>query len=99
MKIDELADIDVRDAVAVGQQEVLAADVALDAFDPATGHGLQTSLRKSHMPVLFRKAAVQRQLGGGAKLTAKIAVREMVIEEVAFDRPTLIAQAEHEVLE
>ena len=54
---DQLPDVDVGDAVAVGQQEqVLGLDVAADRRDASAGHGVLAGLGERDVPV-FRVGA------------------------------------------
>src|SRR5438270_10690933 len=99
MEIEQVTEVDVRQAVAVGQKEIVPFDIAFDALDPATGHGVESGLGERHVPVFLGKPAVERQLLRSAQVTAKIGVGQVVIEEIALDRPALVAEAQDEILE
>src|SRR5207247_1573038 len=44
METEQVVDVNIAHAVAVGEHERLTLDVALDALDAATGHGVDARL-------------------------------------------------------
>src|SRR5262249_61083126 len=86
-------------AVAVGQQEVVAVEVLLDALQPAAGHGVQPGVHKSDLPVLGWAAVVDGDAARRAEVHGEVGVVEAVIEEVVLDHPALVTQAGGELRE
>ena len=93
----QLAKIQVGQAVAVGQVEVFAFDVALDALHPAAGHRVQAGFHQRDAPIFAGRAVVYFHPVGGVQLDGEVAVVEAVVEEKALDEPALVAQAEDEI--
>ena len=83
------ADVDVGDAVAVGEQEGLVAlDVAAHRRHPAAGHGLLAGLGQRDLPVLL---VVPAQHLDGAVLAegdGEVGRHGLVVEEELLDEPS-----------
>ena len=88
--------IDVGNSVAVGEEERVAVDVFLDAFDAAAGHGVEASLGQGDAPG-FGAGTVDREGVRLAELHCQIGPGEVIVQEIAFDAPALIAQAKDEI--
>src|SRR5260370_14189351 len=56
METHDLADIEPRDAVAVGQAECLVGDVGRDPLDAAAGEGFEAGVDQRNLPLLARLA-------------------------------------------
>ena len=52
VELEQLSDVDVGDAVAVGQHERLVADVVADPLEPAAGLRLGAGVDERHPPRL-----------------------------------------------
>lgn len=94
---DELLDIDVADAVAVGHEEGLVADVFPDAADAPAGHGVETRVDDGHAPwlgVLLMQDDALPVLVVECHVTR---VEEVVVEPF-LDHLLLVAGADDEVL-
>src|ERR1700743_1431507 len=55
MEVDQRSDVDVCDAIAVREAEVLIADVRQDTLQAPAGHRLLASLDERHAPRLARR--------------------------------------------
>ncbi len=96
MELDQLGDIDVADAVAVGEHERLGADVLGQALHPAPGLRVRTGIQQMDHPV-FAVTAVGRDLAG-IQLDGQAARPVVVVEEVVLDLLALVAQGDDEFL-
>src|SRR5262249_15172846 len=98
VELDQAADVEVADAVAVGEQEVAALEVAAGALDAGAGHGGEAGLGEGDVPVLDDAGVVDGEGLGGAEVEADVGVQAGVVEEVLLDDPALVAHAEDEVV-
>src|SRR5712664_2943398 len=99
MKVHQLFDIDVADAVPVCAQKEVAVDVPLRPLDPASGHRVGTGCSKRHMEVLLHVLVVIRDLVALTELDGQVSLHRLVVEEVLLDHVALVAKTEDEVLE
>src|SRR5262249_34963319 len=98
MKIDQGADIEVGDAIAVGQQEVATLDVLLDALDAGAGHGVEAGLGQGEVPVL-NAGIMQGQRLRRVQVETDVGVNLSLIEEELLDAPAVVPKAEDDLLE
>ena len=97
---DDGGDVDVADAVAVGEKKgVVIAEVFLDLADAGGGHGLLAGVGEGDGPVFLAMVRVKFHGGLGAEAQRGVARVPQVIAEVVLDHLALVAQAEDEVLE
>src|SRR6266508_2745759 len=101
MELQQRMQIDVGQPVAVRHAErLVVADVSFDAFDAASGVGVEAGVGKCDAPVFAdRTALAQLIITRLAHLQREIGVEPVVFEEVAFDRVAEIAQAENEIVQ
>ena len=50
VELQKLRDVDVRNTVAVGQEERLAVQIFFDTFHASAGHGVVTGVHDGHAP-------------------------------------------------
>ncbi|MNT00499.1 hypothetical protein D3C72_1349330 [compost metagenome] len=97
MEIDELRNVDIRNAVAIGEAERLfILEVTAGTQQTATGHGFFAGVDERDAPrlavILVHVHAVFTHVEGDVR-----GVQEVVGEEV-LDRIALVAEADHEVV-
>ncbi len=91
------ADVDVGEAVAVGETELLLADVREHALEPAAGHRALASVDQRHPPRLgFRAVHLHGAFGQVERHVARV---QVVVGEVLLDQVALVAKADDEVLD
>ena len=97
VKGDQLADVHVGDAVAVGQHERRAADPGPEPAEPAAGLGLEAGVHEMHPPVV---AGVVVEDGRAvAEVDRDVAVEPVKVEEVLLHHLGLVAEGEDELPE
>src|SRR4051794_12301285 len=97
--LQERADVDRPEPVAVGEHEGVGVDVVAHALEPSAGAGHQARLGKGDLPVLVAAAVVEAGLVAAAELEREVAHLLAVAEEELLDRPALVAQADDEAPE
>ena len=97
VEADGVGDVEVGDAVAVGQAEGLVADVVADPPQPAAGHGLEPGVGEGDAPRLGGDAVDLDGVGREVDRQVVGAVEEL--EEVFLDEVALVAAADHEVVQ
>jgi hypothetical protein len=94
---DQLADIDVADAVAVGEAERLVADMLADAAQAPAGLRVGARIDQRHRPrlgaVLVHLHLVRAQVEGDVRHVHE------VVGEVLLDHIAAVAETDHEVVE
>ena len=100
MRFQERRDIDVRHAVAVGEEEFAVGrlQVLRRLKDAPPRAGLKASTRKRNLPVTFRHLLVELDLRRMAERDRGIACAEVVVHEVIHKRLALVAETEDEAL-
>src|SRR5262249_11298550 len=96
---DQGVQVDVRDAVAVGTEEVGGTDVTLHAPDAGAGHGGAARRGAGDLPgddVLQTGDDDGRRAAEG---DGEVVVVGVVIQEVVANHLALVAEAEHEAVE
>ena len=97
VKRDESRHVHIRDAVAVGEAEVLVANIRQDTLQAPPGHRLLAGVHQRHPPRLGLRAmdlhVALRQVEGD------VARVQVVVGEVLLDQVALVAEADHELLD
>lgn len=97
MEGDQGGDVDVADAVAIGEAEVVAIEVGPDALESAAGHGLLAGVDEGDTPglgvLLMDLHAV------GAQVEGDVGHVQEVVGEVLLDHVALVAAADDEVID
>ena len=99
METDEILDVYVTEAIAVGQQEGVAPNVLLDAPDATAGHGVEAGLREGDAPVFAGSRVVDLDRFRFAESEGEVRPGKMMVEKPAFDGPAFVTQANDEVCE
>lgn len=98
MKLHELRDIDIADAITIRHEKRLIADIRLHAFDSAARHRLQSRIDDRHAP-RFRVLIVQDDLLTLREIERDIRGVDEVVREPFLDHVLLVARADDEVME
>src|SRR6266403_3636901 len=95
MKVEQAADVDVAEAVAIGKQErVVVVEIAGNALQAATGLGFEASVGKSDGKILFVVSAHELDLRFAAKANLEVTIHGFVVQEVILDHVAAVSEAE-----
>lgn len=94
---DQGADVDVADAVTVGEAEIVAVEVGANALEAPPGHGLFPGIDQGDAPGL-RMLFVDLH-AVGAQVEGHVGHVQVVVGEVFLDDVALVATADDEVLD
>src|SRR5438270_304877 len=83
VKLEELSDVDIAHAVAIGHHKRVATDVVGEAFETSARIGLQSGVDEMDGPILSAKVLAKDIAVGD--LDGEVAIDEGVVDEVAFD--------------
>lgn len=98
MKSYEGIDIDVRNAVTVGEtKQIVAFEIFLYQAYAPPGLSRLPCLRERHLPLLSR-GAVQRHASRVTEAQSDIRGKESIVKKILFDEPALVTETEHEVV-
>ena len=98
VEVEESADVDVGQTVAVGDDEPLrVGDVPLDLPDAAPGLGRRSGVGDGHLPLRLEVLVVEHDVAGSTERDREVVVAGLVVEEVVLDELALVAGAHHEV--
>src|SRR5262249_31122572 len=100
MELDDLADVQVGDAVSVCEEEQVRIHVFLDSLDTRAGLRRHAGIRQRHLPLLAVLAVMNVE--GSARRTERhreVVEEQLVLREEALDDFALVAEAQHEVAE
>src|SRR6266702_1359906 len=95
---DQLPDIDIANSVAVSKHKWLIADIGLNPLDPAPGNGFNAGIDQSHRPG-FGGVVVNNPLALILEIEGYIRFVEKVVGKVLFDKVSLIAETDDEIIE
>ena len=95
MKTDDFSEVDIANAITVGQRKGLVANVLADALEAATGHRVLACVDQRDTPVL--DAASKHLHAVGSEVEAAICLVQKVVREVVLDLVAAISAADHEV--
>ena len=97
MEGDQGADVDVADAVAIGEAEVFAVEIGAHALEATAGHGLLAGVDQGDAPglgvLLMHLHAVRTQVEGD------IGHVQEIVSEIFLDQVALVAAADDEVVD
>src|ERR1700675_4411790 len=97
MKIEQAADVDVAEAVAVCKQKrVVVLKITGNALQAATSHSFEAGVGKGDRKILFVVSAHELDVRFAAKANFEVAVHGFVVQEVILDHVAAIAEAENE---
>src|SRR5439155_10941043 len=85
VELEERAEVDIRDAVAVRHHELIALDVLARAVDPAAGLCGESRLREQDAPFLLGVERLEVLDAAFADVDADVAVHRAVVQEVVAD--------------
>src|SRR6267378_5324570 len=98
MKVEQAADVDVAEAVAVGKQErVVVLEIAGNTLQAATGLGFEAGVGKSDGKILFVVSAHELDVRFAAKANLEVTIHGFVVQEVILDHVAAISEAENEL--
>ena len=98
--VEQRADVDVGDGVAVGQAEGgRALEVAPHAPQAGAGGGVGAGLGAGHPPALDAVGVVELGRPAAVHRHREVAQHLLVAQEVLLDLPALVAEAQHEAVE
>ena len=94
---EQLADVDVGEAVAVGREEALPVDVLLDPRDAAAGRRLGAGVDHRDHPVGLEVGVVVLDLVGAPEPDREVVGPRLVVEEVVADHVAAVADGHDEL--
>jgi hypothetical protein len=94
---DQVLDVDLRDAVAIGHAEGLVAEIVAQAPQPAAGLSLQASVHQRHAPGL-RAADMGRDIVLRI-VEGHVGHVQPVVREELLDHVALVAERENELVD
>ena len=97
VELEERAEVDIRDAVAVRHHELIAFDVLTGAMDPAAGLRREPGLGEEDAPLLLIVKGLEVLDLPFADVNSDVAVHGAVVQEVVPDHVALVAKAEDEI--
>ena len=93
-------DINVADAVAVGEEKVgVVADVFFDEFDAVGGHGIFAGFGECDFPVFFGVVGMEGDVWCASEGEGGVAGVPEVVAEVVADHVAFVAEAKDEIFE
>lgn len=98
VKIDQLLDINIPDAIPVGKHEGFIAHVRLDPFHATAGHRFQTGIHQGDLPG-FSLLVMDDLLTVVGKVKGDITMMQKIMGEIFLDHITLIPQADDELID
>ena len=98
VEFDQCADVDVRNAVAIGHAEGLVAQQMTDALQTATGHRLGACVHQGHAPGRNLLFSVEGN-PVFSEIHRHIRTVQHEVREIFFDEIALVAEADDELVE
>src|SRR5712691_9750089 len=95
MELDDLLDVDIRNAVAIGHQKCLATDPRREAFDAPTGLRFQPGVHQVDRPV-FSVTIMHFQFPR-AEMDRQIVPHVVVVLKVALDKVPFVPERDKEL--
>src|SRR5208337_1034781 len=93
------SDVQVGNAIAVGQKERVVIYVLLDPFRAPTGHCGQAGVSQGDLEILFAVYVVELDLRLAPEADGEVVVHCLVVQEVLFDHVAAISQAQDKLAE
>src|SRR5207253_1181200 len=97
VKLEKSAEVNIGDAVAVRDHELVALDLLARTVDPAAGLRREPRLGEKDAPFLLRVERLQVLDAALADVHADVAVHCAVVKEVVPDHVALVAEAQDEI--
>ena len=97
MELEQSIEIHITYTVTVGHHKALVSDIFLYALYPASGHGIESGIYNTHLPVLG--IIVVYSHGIGRQIEGHIGVMQKIIREILLDNILLIARTDYEFVE
>jgi len=98
MKIEQAADVDVAEAVAVCKQKrVVVLKITGNALQAATSHSFEAGVGKGDRKILFVVSAHELDVRFAAQADLEVTIHGFVVQEVILDHVAAIAEAENEL--
>lgn len=97
MEFEKLADVDISDAITIGDHERVAINVSLDSLDPAAGHRLLTGIRQCDLEILLVMSVEIVDAGLASQVNREVIIHGFIIQKILLNHLASIAQAEDEV--
>src|ERR1700675_1233703 len=98
MKIEQAADVDVAEAVAVCKQKrVVVLKITGNALQAATSHSFEAGVGKGDRKILFVVSAHELDVRFAAKANLEVTIHGFVVQEVILDHVAAISEAENEL--
>ena len=94
VKLDELVNLHITHAIAIGHEERLIANILLDPLDTPTGHGVVAGIDHSHLPWLHIGLVNSHLVLTITIIKGDIGVVQEVVSEPLLDILLLIASAD-----
>ncbi len=92
MKGEERAEVQIRDAVAVGDEKRFAGQQRRQSRDPAAGQGVLPGVHQMHRPFLIRRRAALDAAAG--QIHRYIAGQSVPLRKPAFDHFAPVAESD-----
>src|SRR5687768_17761872 len=97
MEPNDFANIDVSDAVTVGDKESIAIHVLFDLLYATASHGVGAGIRQGNVEVLFIVRIMECDLVFAAKANCEIVVHRLVVKEIFLDHVSSISEANQKI--
>jgi len=98
MEIDQIANIDVAQSVAICQQKrIVIGQIPRHALQTPARHGLETRIRQRDRKILLLMRSHEFNLRLPSQRNPEVIVHGFIIQEVILDHVAAIAQAENEL--
>src|SRR3989344_282509 len=97
VEVSQCAQVNVRNAIAIGQHECFISQVRLKPLDATSSHGVVPGIDQCNLPVdglAFMILHVSIR-----EVNAEICIAGMVMQEVVLDHVALVSQGDYEILE
>ena len=99
VEVDQRVQVDVRDSVAIGEQECFVAEVVADAPYAPAGQGVSPGVDHRDLP-RFGPVAVEHHVSAPlAEVERDVRRMQKVVREVVLDDLLLVARADDELVE
>src|ERR1019366_944127 len=98
MKVEQAADVDVAEAVAVGKQEcVVVLKIAGNALQTTTRHGFEAGVGEGDGEILLLMSAHELDVRLAAEANSEVTIHGFIVQEVILDHVAAISEAENEL--
>src|SRR5512147_3275890 len=97
MEGEQLGNVDIRQAITVGDHEGVTLDVLLDTLHAPTSHRVKASVRQRDPEILLLVSTVIQDLMQAAQIDCDVVVHRLVVEEIFLDHVPAVPETENEV--